>query len=108
MRRNRLLRWLRNAIVALLTLAPVAVGAVYALSARELARASRAEVPPFTLPLPTDSASLAEGERIAFTRGCIGCHGERLQGKRRLQQAARVKSNAPKLRRPLKNTIQKP
>jgi mono/diheme cytochrome c family protein len=81
MPRSRLFRWLRNAVAALLALALVAVGGVYALSARELARVSRAEVPPFTLPLPTDSASLAEGERIAFTRGCLGCHGERLQGK---------------------------
>lgn len=76
----RLLRWLRNTVIAVLALALVAVGAVYALSSRQIARAARAEIPPFTTPLPTDSASLAEGERIAFTRGCQGCHGAQLQG----------------------------
>jgi cytochrome c553 len=77
----RLLRWLRNAVVAVLALAVVAVAAVYALSSRAMSRAARVEIPPFTMPLPTDSASLAEGERIAFTRGCTGCHGAQLEGK---------------------------
>ncbi|WP_426162900.1 c-type cytochrome [Sandarakinorhabdus sp. DWP1-3-1] len=35
---------------------------------------------PFTAAIPTDAASLATGRRLALTRGCIGCHGERLQG----------------------------
>ena len=30
--------------------------------------------------LPTDSASLAEGARLAHILGCHGCHGEQLQG----------------------------
>jgi len=29
---------------------------------------------------PTDSASIAEGERLARIRGCMGCHGDRLEG----------------------------
>lgn len=31
--------------------------------------------------VPTDSASIAQGEHIAVTRGCMFCHGERLEGK---------------------------
>lgn len=33
-----------------------------------------------TLALPSDSASLAEGERLANIYGCYGCHGNKLQG----------------------------
>lgn len=31
--------------------------------------------------VPTDSASIAHGEHIAMTRGCMVCHGEQLEGK---------------------------
>ena len=98
----RLLRWLRNAVVAVLALALVAVGAVYALSSAKIARAARAEIPPFTTPLPTDSASLAEGERIAFTRGCQGCHGAQLDGRVFISErfmATLVASNLTKVAR---------
>ena len=33
-----------------------------------------------TLDLPTDEASLIEGERLARIRGCTGCHTETLEG----------------------------
>lgn len=33
-----------------------------------------------TLDLPTDEASLLEGERLAKTRGCTGCHDKNLAG----------------------------
>jgi mono/diheme cytochrome c family protein len=36
--------------------------------------------PPFTQPIPTDAATLAHGRHLAQTRGCIGCHGDQLQG----------------------------
>jgi mono/diheme cytochrome c family protein len=36
--------------------------------------------PLFGTPIPTDSASLAIGSHLAITRGCTGCHGDRLQG----------------------------
>lgn len=41
----------------------------------------RYDVPLDTLVIPTDSASIAEGERQAWFHGCHGCHAPQLQGK---------------------------
>ncbi len=41
---------------------------------------SFAPPPPFTHPIATDPATLARGEYLAQTRGCFGCHGDKLQG----------------------------
>lgn len=41
---------------------------------------SFAAPPPFSHPIPSDAASLARGRHLAQTRGCIGCHGDQLQG----------------------------
>jgi mono/diheme cytochrome c family protein len=41
---------------------------------------SFASPPPFTHPIATDTATIARGEHIAKTRGCFGCHGDKLQG----------------------------
>lgn len=73
-------RLVTRVLAVLLVLGLVAVGTVYALSARVIAGARDVVVPPFTHPLPTDSASLAEGERFARVRGCTGCHGDDLGG----------------------------
>jgi mono/diheme cytochrome c family protein len=80
-RMPRLLRWFLGAALVLVVLVLLAVGAVYVLSERPLRQTARVIVPPFAVPLPTDSASLAEGQRLAFTRGCTGCHGDRLEGR---------------------------
>ena len=37
-------------------------------------------MPLATVALPSDDASIAEGERLARVRGCLGCHCDRLQG----------------------------
>ncbi len=39
-----------------------------------------ASPPPFTTAIPSDATTLANGEHLARTRGCHGCHGEQLQG----------------------------
>jgi mono/diheme cytochrome c family protein len=41
---------------------------------------SFASPPPFIHPIATDAATIAKGEHIAKTRGCFGCHGDKLQG----------------------------
>lgn len=41
----------------------------------------RYDVPLDTLAIPSDSASIAEGERQAWFHGCHGCHAPQLQGK---------------------------
>ena len=37
-------------------------------------------IPAYDLEIPTDAQSIAEGERIATYRGCLGCHGENAAG----------------------------
>lgn len=39
-----------------------------------------ASPPAFAVPIPTDADAIAHGRHIAETRGCAGCHGERLEG----------------------------
>src|SRR5262245_36517806 len=42
----------------------------------------RFSAPLVSIAVPTDSATVEYGERLARVRGCLGgCHGERLEGK---------------------------
>lgn len=74
------LRRIRTAVLVLLALVAVGAGTLYAASSRKITRRYDVAVPPFTRTLPRDSASLAEGERLAHTRGCTGCHAPDLGG----------------------------
>lgn len=95
---RRLLRWLGIAAVGLVGLAVVAAIVVYALSERVLRRDYALSSPAFAVALPTDSASLAEGRRLAVTRGCYGgCHGERLGGSVFYEKPGIAKLIAPDL-----------
>lgn len=75
---HRALRWLRNIVVTLAVLSLVFVVAVYALSERIVRRAY--DEPLVSLPVPADSASIAEGGRLALVHGCRGCHTNALTG----------------------------
>ena len=75
---RKLLRYLGYTLGALGALLLVAIGVVYAMSERILARTY--DAPEARVAVRTDSASIAEGERLARIRGCPGCHGDRLQG----------------------------
>ena len=79
---RRVLRWLGFAAAGVAALAIVALLALYGLSERVLRRRYAApSAPAFATPLPTDSASIAEGRRLARTRGCYdGCHGHGFAG----------------------------
>jgi cytochrome c553/mono/diheme cytochrome c family protein len=74
----RLLRWLRYAVAALVTLMLVAAATVYALSERVIRRTY--DEPLVSIPIPTDSASIVEGGRIALIHGCRGCHARDMSG----------------------------
>jgi mono/diheme cytochrome c family protein len=63
-------------VLALLALA--AYGVLYAGSQRMIDR--RYDVGLSSFAAPTDPSLLAEGERLARIRGCIGCHGTHMQG----------------------------
>ncbi|NQV73478.1 cytochrome c [bacterium] len=65
-------------VLAASTLLVVGYGGVYGLSNRILS--SHGDPVPFLMDIPTDSASIAAGGHIAVTRGCMGCHGQQLEG----------------------------
>ena len=50
------------------------IGAVYVFAQSNAQLAKTYTVEPITLELPTDEASIAEGQRIFISRGCGGCH----------------------------------
>ena len=74
-----LAQWFLRIVGGLTLLVLLALSAVYFLSERVLDRSWAAEVE--RVPVPTDSASIAEGRRLAAIRGCYGgCHGEGTEG----------------------------
>lgn len=75
---HRALRWLRNLVLALAALVLLAAATLWALSERIVRRTY--EEPLVTIPIPDDSASIAEGSRLAWVHGCRGCHTETLAG----------------------------
>ncbi|HSJ13008.1 MAG TPA: cytochrome c [Longimicrobiales bacterium] len=76
---RRLLRWTGYALAGLVGLVLIIMVAVYAISERIIRRTY--DVPGRALVLPADSASIAEGRRLATIRGCYGgCHGRTLEG----------------------------
>lgn len=86
--------FLKIAVMAVAALAVSAlgfVGWVYGMSEAHL-RSFPAPAP-FAFPIPTDEASIAQGEHLAWTRGCRGCHGAQLQGE--VMWGATVTPNLP-------------
>jgi len=75
---HRALRWLRNALALLVVLLVVAAATVYGLSERILRRTY--DEPLVAVAVPDDSASIAEGGRLALVHGCRGCHQPDLSG----------------------------
>jgi cytochrome c553 len=76
---KRLLRWISIVLGTLVGLGIVAYAVVYFLSERMLRRTY--EVPAVALSIPTDPASIMEGQRLATVHGCFsGCHGKGAEG----------------------------
>jgi cytochrome c553 len=76
---KRLLRWIGIALGSVAVLVFIAYTVVYLLSERILRHTY--EVPAKVLSIPTDSASIIEGLRLATVHGCFaGCHGKQGEG----------------------------
>lgn len=76
---RRVLKWAAIAVAGMAGLVLLAATIIYVGSEIELRRSY--EVPLETLEVPTDSASIAEGRRLATIRGCYdGCHGTGVEG----------------------------
>ena len=76
---KRLLRWLGVALLAVLSLAVLALGIIYLWSERILTRTY--PLPAVALAIPTDRSELPEGQRLATVHNCLNsCHGKRGEG----------------------------
>ena len=76
---KRILRWLRIGLLSIV-LASVLVGAIVYLLSERLLRRTYTE-PAVNIAVPSDSASVQEGYRLAMVRGCSGgCHGMGIAG----------------------------
>ena len=64
------LRWLGGGLLALLL---IGSATIYIMSERVISAEYQADGQ--GLELPSDAAALGMGEKIARTRGCVGCHG---------------------------------
>lgn len=66
------------ALLAIPVLAALAAAAVYGASEWRLRDVQPAAG--FSLPIAADAATIERGRHLSQTRGCAGCHGERLEG----------------------------
>jgi mono/diheme cytochrome c family protein len=66
-------------IIAVVGLAVVTAGVLFAVGTNRIAKPHAVAVE--AIPIPSDSASIAEGRRLTTLFGCRECHGERLEGK---------------------------
>jgi len=92
---KRVLRWLRNAVIGVIALALIAAAVIYAMSERTLRRSYDARGT--SVAIPADSASIAEGERLARVRGCPGCHEPSLEGSMFVDDPMLARAAAPNL-----------
>lgn len=77
--RRRILRFLAGFGTLVICLAVGGAAYVYFASERIISKQYEAPLEEITVPL--DSNSIGEGERLARIRGCIGCHGDYLEGR---------------------------
>lgn len=76
---NRLVRWTRAGAGVLLGLLILVLGVVYGLSEYRIRKSYH--VQPGVVALRGDSATLARGQHIAITRGCVDCHSGNFAGR---------------------------
>lgn len=76
--RHRIVRVLAVGVAVVVGLTALAAAYVYVASERVIHR--KYEVQLVDIDVPTDSAAVAEGRRLAAIRGCFGCHGGDLEG----------------------------
>lgn len=73
-----LLKWIAIGIAGLALLAALALVVVYFVAEERLDRTY--DIPPVTISLPTDAASLERGRRLVAAVRCTECHAEDLGG----------------------------
>jgi len=94
---QRLLRWTGIVLASVVGLAIVAYALLYLLSERALNRTYQRPAVAFSIPIPTDAASIVEGKRLATIRGCTDCHGKVGEGQVMFDQPMIARVVAPNL-----------
>ena len=93
---RRVLRWLGILVVVVMGLVVAASAYVYIASERTINRTYA--ISSTSIPIPTDSASIAEGQRLATIRGCYGgCHGSASEGNVFIDEPLLARLVAPNL-----------
>ena len=96
------LKWVVRGALALVIILVLAAGAVYAVSEQKMSRTYEVEIS--AVEVPEDSASIAEGERLARLYGCYnGCHGEAAEGGLFFDEPMMGTVKAPDLTRAARN-----
>jgi len=75
---RKILKWATVAVGGLVGVLLLAVVAIWIAGGRVLAKSY--DVPLTSVAIPADPASVEEGRRLAFIRGCTGCHKRDLSG----------------------------
>lgn len=75
---RKALKWAAYAVGGALALALVTVAALYGRGTWILEK--KWDVAGVDIPVPSDSASIAHGQHVAKSRGCLGCHNALAQG----------------------------
>jgi len=78
MKARSVLKWIGIVVGGIAGLAVLGLAVIYFLIGSDLSQTFEIEVAEVSV--PTDQASLDEGERLARIRGCFGCHGGDLAG----------------------------
>ncbi|MGK2962194.1 MAG: c-type cytochrome [Gemmatimonadaceae bacterium] len=92
---RRALRWLRNGLLGLVGLLVLLGAGIYVASELKIREKHNTAGRPVTV--PSDAASIAEGERLARITGCLGCHGNNLEGEMFIDEPILARIAAPNL-----------
>jgi len=95
--RGRLLGGLRIVVLLIVGLVVVAYGVLHFASERVLKQTY--DAPLLAFAVEDDDSTLAEGERLARITGCIGCHGQAMEGRVFMDERWLARIVAPDLRR---------
>lgn len=87
----------RRVVLAGIVFAVIAGAGMYIYSSSERIIHKKYDTPLVAIGVPTDSISIAEGERLAHISGCFGCHGSLLEGQVWVDDLSRGRLVAPNL-----------
>jgi mono/diheme cytochrome c family protein len=80
-RRRGFFRTLRLVSISIVVLLVVALAALYGITERRFSRRFAIDPQPLDVPPPTDTIAVANGRRLAVSRGCMECHGAEGRGR---------------------------